>query len=74
MKECGPLQPYLHKCRLHSGQYAAHLSFVDVAHQAPALGAFDDHLLHHTVLDYSHTGLGRGHIDQYLFSHPIFSL
>ncbi len=69
LEEGGARQPCIHEGGLHARQHATDLALVDVAHQAPAGGAFYEHLLHHPVLDQCHAGLGRGDVDQDLFAH-----
>jgi hypothetical protein len=65
------LQTDVDEGRLHPRQYATDTPLVDVADQTAALGALDDDLLHHAVLDHGDAGLGRGDIDENLFTHSI---
>ena len=65
------LQTDVDEGRLHPRQHAADASLVDVADQTAALGALDDDLLHHPVLDDRDARLGRGDIDENLFTHSV---
>ena len=51
------------------GSTRHHPALVDIAHQAAALGALDDDLVHHAVFDHGDPGLRRGDIDQDFFAH-----
>jgi hypothetical protein len=69
VEEGGAIQTDVHKRRLHPGQDPTDTTLVDVADQTAALGALDDDLLHHAVLDHGDPGFRRRDIDQDLFAH-----
>ena len=64
-----PFETDIHEGRLHARQYPADTPFVDVANQSAFTGAFDDDLLHNTVLDHGYTRFRRGDVDQDFFAH-----
>jgi hypothetical protein len=68
MQEGGALQADVDEGRLHARQHPADAPAVDIADQTAALGALDDDLLHHAVLDHRDAGLGRRDVDQYFFA------
>ena len=69
MEEGGPIQADVHERRLHPGQHPTDSTLVDVPDQTATLGALDDDLLHHAVLDHGDPGFRRRDIDQDLFAH-----
>jgi hypothetical protein len=55
--------------RLHPWHHPLHAPAINVADVAALTGALDMHFLQHAVLDDTHAGLARGHVDQDLLAH-----
>src|SRR5690606_33739353 len=69
VQERGALESHLDERRLHARQHARHLALVDVAHEAAALRALDEHFLQHAVLDQRNAGFPWCDVDEYLDAH-----
>ena len=69
VQERRALEPELDERGLHARQHARHLALVDVADEAAAIRALDQHLLEHAALDECGTHLARRRVDQDLLFH-----
>src|SRR5690606_29756535 len=70
MQERGTLQPDVDERRLHAGQHARDTSLVDIADEPATIGALDEDLLEHAVLDQRGAHLTGTDVDQNLRGHP----
>jgi hypothetical protein len=62
----GALETDVNESRLHARQDAAYAAFINVADQATAVGAFDEGLLQHAVLDHGYPGFTGRDVDEQL--------
>ena len=71
----GAGQADVDKGGLHAGQYPRDPALVEIAHQAPAVGALDHYFLERAVFQQGHPGFTGRDVDQYFLAHgPGFFL
>ena len=64
-----PRETELDECRLHAGQHARDPPLVDVAHEAAATRALDEHLLQHPALEQRGARLAGCDVDEDFRAH-----
>jgi len=67
----GALETDVDERRLHARQHAAHAPLINITHQPAAIGALDERLLEHAVLDNGHPRLTGRNVDEQLGTHAL---